>query len=104
MVEITTSHVSISMVIVMLKMLLTKPTETTKSGLLWLLRVLPSLESSHLIEQSLSIAAKFGIFNQFQFLILLLTQTKEQDLSPTWPNLTEYKNEVYLNLTEIHGN
>jgi hypothetical protein len=104
MVEIITSHASISMVIVMLKMLLTKPIETIKSGLLWLLRVSPFQESSHLIEQSLSTAVKFGIFNQFQFLILQLTQIKELDLLPTWPNSTEYKNEVYLILTEIHGN
>jgi len=104
MVEIITSHASISTATLMLKMLSIELTETTRSGLLWPSRVLPSQVNSPQTEQSQSTAAKFGTSNQFQFLIHLLTQTKEQDLLPTWPNSTEYKNEVYLNLTEIDGN
>jgi len=87
----------------MLMRLSIEPIEITRSGLLWPSRVLPSQESSHLTELFQSIAAKFGTSNQFQFLILQLTQTREQDLSLTWLNSTENAHKVNLEMLEMEN-
>ena len=99
MVEIITLPASIFTDTSTLKLLLTQPTETTKSGQLWPLKVLPNLESSLPTEPSLNIAARSGTFNQCQSHILPQTQIRELEVSPTLQNSSEQKCDLNRNLT-----